>query len=261
MLITIAAVAIVGLVTAWSIIAFGSTQEKPRMTPSPSAGASQKPTQTPTPAPTPTPTPPGFDKTARSIDDPASIWVVVNKLRPLNPPSYAPADLVDAPVAYANSPLMRSEAAAAVVAMFSAANAEGAGGMRLQSAYRSYNTQVNTYQYYVNTLGQAQADIASARAGHSEHQTGLTADISTGNSCILQECFAATPQGGWLVGNAHRFGFMLRYPNGLTPITGFAFEPWHYRYVGVDLATEMHTKGIATLEEFFGLPAAPSYAG
>lgn len=131
--------------------------------------------------------------------------------------------------------------------------------MRLQSAYRSYDSQVRAHKYYVKTLGPTQADIASARAGHSEHQTGLTADISAGNSCILEECFADTVQGKWLAQNAYRFGFLLRYPEGLTPVTGYAFEPWHYRYVGIDLATELHVEGVLTLEEFFDLPPAPTY--
>src|SRR5690606_19679945 len=130
------------------------------------------------------------------------------------------------------------EASDALVAMFAAAKAEGAGEMRIQSAYRSYDAQVGAYSYHVNRLGQERADIASARPGHSEHQTGLTADISAGSSCILEACFASTAQGAWLAKNAHRFGFILRYPDGLTDITGYAFEPWHYRYVGVELATE-----------------------
>jgi D-alanyl-D-alanine carboxypeptidase len=81
------------------------------------------------------------------------------------------------------------------------------------------------------------------------------------NQCALDQCFADTDQGRWLAANAYRWGFVLRYPNGMTNITGYEFEPWHYRYVGVALATEMHTTGIPTLEQFFGLPAAPDYAG
>jgi D-alanyl-D-alanine carboxypeptidase len=79
--------------------------------------------------------------------------------------------------------------------------------------------------------------------------------------CPLKACFADTDQGKWLAANAYKWGFILRYPNGMTNITGYEFEPWHYRYVGIELATEMHTTGIKTLEQFFGLPAAPDYAG
>jgi D-alanyl-D-alanine carboxypeptidase len=64
----------------------------------------------------------------------------------------------------------------------------------------------------------------------------------------------------WLAANAYRFGFILRYPQGLENITGYEYEPWHFRYVGVALATEMHKEGVQTLEQFFGLPAAPNYA-
>jgi Tol biopolymer transport system component len=65
--------------------------------------------------------------------------------------------------------------------------------------------------------------------------------------------------GQWLAANAWQYGFLLRYPSGLTPITGYAFEPWHYRFIGTELAAEMHLTGVQTLEEFFGLPAAPDY--
>jgi D-alanyl-D-alanine carboxypeptidase len=77
--------------------------------------------------------------------------------------------------------------------------------------------------------------------------------------CALEACFGETPQGQWLAANAWSYGFTLRYPEGATPITGYEYEPWHYRYVGPALAAELHTSGVATLEEFFGLPAAPTY--
>jgi D-alanyl-D-alanine carboxypeptidase len=73
-------------------------------------------------------------------------------------------------------------------------------------------------------------------------------------------CFGKTEAGVWLAENAHEFGFVLRYPKGYKPITGFQYEPWHFRYVGVELANEMKTKGIKTLEEFWGLESAPDYS-
>jgi LAS superfamily LD-carboxypeptidase LdcB/putative cell wall-binding protein len=197
---------------------------------------------------------------ARSINIPSSLWVVANKLRPLNPVTYVPPDLVNAPVAHVNSPLLRAEAASQLAAMFARASAEGAGALRLQSAYRSYSAQVGIYANYVRTRGQAWADLQSARAGFSEHQTGLAVDISAGSSCILLACFANTTPGIWLANNSYRFGFVLRYPQGMTNITGYDFEPWHFRYVGLELATLMHDKGVKTLEEIFGLPYAPDYA-
>lgn len=214
-----------------------------------------------TPSATPTPTVPAFDKTQLSITDPSSIWVVVNKIRPLSPVSYAPPDIITVPVAHDNPPMMRKVAGDALVTMFAAAAAEGAGGMQIQSAYRSYPTQVAVYAGWVRTRGQVQADRQSARPGFSEHQTGLAVDISpVPLKCALAACFGQTPQGVWLAANAYRFGFLLRYPADKEPVTGYEYEPWHFRYIGIPLATEMHNTGVETLEEFFGLPAAPDYA-
>src|SRR5665213_2039700 len=120
------------------------------------ACAGERPTPTATPhrttasaapvkTPSATPTVPAFDKTQLSITDPNSIWVVANKIRPLNPVSYAPTDLITVPVAHDNPPIMRKVAGDALVTMFAAAAAEGAGGMQIQSAYRSYPTQVAVY--------------------------------------------------------------------------------------------------------------------
>jgi D-alanyl-D-alanine carboxypeptidase len=211
---------------------------------------------------TPVPKPKNFfNKTQYSIDDPNSIWLVVNKLRPLNPPNFVPK-LVQVPVPYISDALMTQEASDAMVKMFAASAAEGAGNLQIDSSYRSYSTQVNTYNGYVGSLGKAGADAQSARPGYSEHQTGLSADIGAlPSKCDIAECFGQTPQGIWLAANSWRFGYILRYPQGKTAITGYIYEPWHFRYVGVALSTEMHDEGIQTLEEFFGLPPAPDYAG
>jgi len=222
-------------------------------TPTATPAHSSSPSATPTPAA-------GFDKSELSIDDPTSYWVVVNKLRPLNPISYAPPDLVTVPVAHDNPAVMRSAASAALVAMFAAGAAEGAGQLQVQSSYRSYPVQVRVYNGWVSSKGKAQADQQSARPGFSEHQTGLAVDISTVPlKCSLDACFGTTPQGEWLAANAWRFGYLLRYPAGKTAITGYEYEPWHFRYIGVPLATELHKEGVETLEEFFGLPPAPDY--
>ena len=213
-------------------------------------------TETPEPRPAPAAAPPPasvdtFDRAAHSIDDPASIWVVVDKLRPLNPQDYEPADLVDVPVEHTWEPLLRQEASDAVVAMFQAAADEAGFALASNSAYRSYSAQEAVYDG---------DDLTTARPGFSEHQTGLAIDIGAASGeCSLATCFADTAEGTWLRDNAWRFGFILRYPPDKTPVTGYEFEPWHYRYVGVDLATEMRETGIPTLEEFFQLPAAPEY--
>ncbi|WP_349898940.1 M15 family metallopeptidase [Parafrigoribacterium soli] len=228
-----------------------------------SASASDSPSASVTPSPAPPVDKPKsfFNKHALSIDDPTSIWVVADKLRQLKPANYVPPDLVQTPVPHLNPPTLRAAAADAMVAMFAAAKAEGAGGMQLQSAYRSYAVQVNVYNGYVRSAGQAGADAQSARPGFSEHQTGLAADISAQPlTCALAACFGQTPQGKWLAANAYRFGFLLRYPADKVAVTGYMYEPWHFRYIGVELATEMHETGFTTLEEFFGLPPAPDYA-
>lgn len=249
-----------GVLVGILVVATGCAPASPHASRSatPTVAASESPTPTPTPTPTPSPT---FDKTALSLTDPTSLWVVVDKLRPLSPVDYIPPDLVATPVAHNNNPQLRSGAAAAMVTMFAAAKAEGAGDMELQSAYRSYTVQVSVYNGYVRSAGQAGADAQSARPGFSEHQSGLAADIgAVPANCTLAACFGQTPQGLWLAANAWRFGFLLRYPADKVPITGYMYEPWHFRYIGVELSTEMHGKGISTLEEFFGLPAAPGYA-
>ncbi|MGJ4845828.1 M15 family metallopeptidase [Leifsonia sp. Le1] len=214
----------------------------------------------PTPTVTPTPTAVGFDKAAQSIDDPASTWVVANKPRGLKPPEYVPGDLVYPDVTYVNRQPMRQEVATALVAMFAAGKAEAGLEFSVQSAYRSYESQVRVYNDDVARNGQAYADTDTARPGHSEHQTGLAVDISAVPAkCSLAACFAQTPQGEWLAANAWRFGFLLRYPADKVPVTGFTFEPWHFRYIGAPLAAQLHATGVTTLEEFFGVPGGTTY--
>lgn len=125
-------------------------------------------------------------------------------------------------------------------------------GFDLSSAYRSYSDQQVTYNNWVRVNGsQAAADTVSARPGYSEHQTGLAADLKVGG-CAL-ECFANTAQYTWLTQHAANYGFIQRYPVGLTSITGYSPEAWHWRYVGVATATDMKAKGIQTLEQYFGI--------
>lgn len=203
---------------------------------------------------------PSFNRGARSLEDPSSIWVVVNKQRPLNPSSYVPGDLVAVPVPYTNAPQLRSEASDAVGKLFRAAKTEAGLALASNSAYRSFSYQQGIYNDDVRTSGQAVADGLTARPGYSEHQTGLAIDIGAeSGACSLKACFADTPEGKWLAANAWRFGFLLRYPADKVPVAGFSFEPWHYRYVGTELAAELNRTGTATLEEFFGLAAAPTY--
>ncbi len=152
---------------------------------------------------------------------------------------------------------MRPEAASALQQLFADYTAQTGDHYTVVSPYRSYSTQVSVYNGWVAKLGQTQADRQSARPGTSEHQTGLAVDIDT----AVSQSFGATPPGQWLAANSYRYGFVLRYPDGAEAVTGYEYEPWHFRYVGVALATEMHDTGIQTLEQFFGLPSAPDYTG
>jgi zinc D-Ala-D-Ala carboxypeptidase len=224
----------------------------------PPTSAAPTPTS-PTPAPPEPPVtepvaPPAFDRGLRSIDDPDSTWVVVDKLRPLQPLGYEPADLVDV----GGGLLLRAEAAQAVAALRAEAAAAGLDVV-VQSAYRSFEYQQGLFGSATARFGVAGAELRSARPGYSEHQTGLAVDVG-GGGCDIERCFGDTAEGRWVVANAHRSGFLVRYPAGSEQITGYQYEPWHLRYVGPELATEMHETGVATLEEFFGLPPAPGYA-
>lgn len=194
-----------------------------------------------------------FDKAQYSVDDPASLWVVVNKQRPLEPKTYAPSDLTS----IGGGRQLRREAAEALQAMISGAKAAGYT-VTAASAYRSYDRQVVIYANEVQTYGQTTADSESARPGTSEHQTGWAVDLASGG-CSISDCFGTTPGGKWVTEHAAEYGFLLRYPAGKQAITGYRAEAWHFRYIGKALAEEMKKQHILTLEEFFGLPAAPDY--
>ncbi len=198
-----------------------------------------------------TPAQPSFNKQQYSVNDPASIWVVVNKGRVL-PSSYAPSPSVPA------DSYIRSDTAAALDQLIAAA-AKDAAGLKIISGYRSYSNQTATYNAYVKSDGVAKADTYSARPGHSEHQTGLAADLgATSGKCNLQICFGDMPEGKWLAANAYKFGFIIRYQSGKESLTGYQYEPWHVRYVGKDLAAEINKTG-QTLEQFFSLPVYTTY--
>ena len=119
----------------------------------------------------------------------------------------------------------------------------------IKSGFRSYTNQQGTYAGWVNRYGQATADTISARPGHSEHQSGLAADINS-----LDQSFEYTPEGQWLNNNCYKYGFIIRYVKGKEHETGYAFEPWHVRYVGSDLAQKLYNGGNwITMESYFGI--------
>lgn len=118
--------------------------------------------------------------------------------------------------------------------------------MPLLSGYRSFDYQASLYNNYVAMDGQTAADRYSARPGHSEHQTGLAFDIGE-----LNNNYGTTPAGQWLAKHAHEYGFIIRYPQGKESVTGYMYEPWHVRYLGIDLAANIYASGL-TLEEYLG---------
>lgn len=189
-------------------------------------------------------------------DTAASLQVVVNKHRQLVPRTYVPA-----PLTRVNGERLRAEAADAYKQFTKSAKSAGVNVVPI-SGYRSYGQQQNLYEDYVARYGLETAEDLAARPGYSEHQTGLAMDVGNpGGVCALQACFADTPVGRWAAQEGWKYGFIIRYPAGKETTTGYAYEPWHLRYVGVELATDMRTQGIATLEEYFGLGPAPDYLG
>lgn len=209
---------------------------------------------TPQKTPAPTPKPAVFDKNQYSTTDPSSLWVIVNKQHPLNPVSYAPNDLVTVA-----GHQVSKRAVPDLTAMISDAAKDGAN-LTIISSYRSYQYQVSLYNSYVSKDGQSKADEYSARPGFSEHQTGLAIDFGDkAGSCAVDACYANTTEGKWLAANAYKYGFLLRYTAEKQSITGYEAEAWHYRYIGRDLALEMHDQGVTTLEEFFGVSGGESY--
>ncbi|MFC7680554.1 D-alanyl-D-alanine carboxypeptidase family protein [Paenibacillus sp. GCM10028914] len=183
-----------------------------------------------------------------------SVTVIVNKERSL-PDGYEPPDLTEPNVPFSFNEAhekrkMRKEAAEALEKLFAAADSEGIE-LRAVSGYRSYERQKSVYENHVATKGEAEASRISAVPGTSEHQTGLTIDVSSpsaGNA--LEQSFGQTKEGIWLADNAPKYGFIIRYPEGKEGITGYVYEPWHIRYVGEDLAPDIAESGL-TLEEYF----------
>lgn len=239
-------------------LAVASATATASLTPKPTLAATETPSGTPTPTPTPTTAPnPAQDTTTAD-----SLTVLVNKHHALVPQDYAPSDLVtmaSVNIPSLNGHSLRKPAADALVPLFAAAAADGID-LDMTSGYRDFQLQTELYTGYIESLGQAGADATSARPGNSEHQTGLAADISApSEGCVLTACFASTPGGQWLAAHAWEYGWILRFPDGQTSVTGYEFEPWHYRFVGVDTAKAYHDSGATTFEQFLGSDPAPDY--
>lgn len=231
-----------------------------RATPTPTETATPKPTVEPTLAPTPLPSSTAeLPEVLPVVTNATSYAVMVNKHRSL-PNGYVPKDLVEVHVPFSfagksEKKKLRKVAAHALEALFAKAEAEGVQFYGV-SGYRSYAIQKAIFTYNVKTQGYTEARRYSAYPGTSEHQTGLSIDISAksvGNQLIPK--LGETAEGQWLQAHCADFGFIIRYPNGKEAITGYAYEPWHVRYVGKKMASEIMSQGL-TLEEYFGDAAA-----
>lgn len=190
------------------------------------------------------------------VTNPESIAVVVNKERSL-PDDFEPDDLVKPNVPFSftgenERRYLRREAAEALERLFAQAEEDGIN-ITAVSGYRTFQTQRWLFNHYVSIDGEEEARRYSAYPGTSEHQTGLTMDVSSPsiNNAISSEAnFGDTVEGMWLADNVAQYGFIIRYPEGKEHITGYVYEPWHIRYVGVPLAQHLTEHGI-TLEEYF----------
>ncbi|WP_018750070.1 M15 family metallopeptidase [Paenibacillus sanguinis] len=186
--------------------------------------------------------------------DPQSIAVLINKQFAL-PEDYEPQDLVYPDVRFTfkekiEKRMLRKEAAAALEELFAGAEKEGIylAGV---SAYRSHKTQTALFNRYVAKDGEEVAKTYSAVPGHSEHETGLAIDVSgSDGKCAAESCFGDTKEAAWLADHAVEYGFIIRYPEGKESITGYKYEPWHLRYVGKEISTDISERGI-TLEEYY----------
>ncbi len=144
------------------------------------------------------------------------------------------------------------EAKEALNDMFAAAKKDGLK-LFICSGYRTYAYQKSLYNRYVDRDGKEKADTYSARPGHSEHQTGLAFDLNK-----VDDSFDGTPEAIWIAEHAHEYGFIVRYPKGKQEITGYKYEPWHVRYIGVEKAKAVYESGLC-LEEYLGITSVYGY--
>lgn len=190
---------------------------------------------------------------------PSSITVLVNRLYPL-PSTYIPANLVVPNVKFNFSYMsdkrkMRKVAATALENLFDEGKKKGIELYGV-SGYRSYARQKEIYDRNIASRGQSATDAVSAKPGSSEHQTGLTIDVSARSvNFRLDQSFGDTKEGKWLAQNAHLYGYIIRYPYGKSSVTGYSYEPWHIRFVGKTVATYLYENEL-TLEEYYGVEAA-----
>lgn len=180
------------------------------------------------------------------VTNPLSLEVLVNKNNQLQA-SFVPFDLVLIDNKYSHEgKQLRKEAVLAFEKLSNDALKEDYRIVAV-SAFRDYDYQKDLFNHYVDTKGLDYALDCSARPGFSEHQTGLAVDVEGSNRDY--DHFDESKEFVWMKDNAHKYGFILRYPKGKEKVTGFKYEPWHYRYVGVKTATYIYENNL-TLEEY-----------
>lgn len=203
---------------------------------------------------TPTPEPTINPEEDERFFDVNSYLVVANKKHKL-PDGYEPSDLTipNVEMRY-NQWSLRAEASTKLEEMFAAAQKDDVY-LVMGSGYRGEDFQSVLYNNYCDQYGCDVADTISSRPGYSDHQTGLATDLcGQDESYDLSVAFEETKEGIWLKDNAHKFGFIMRYPKGKEEITGYSYEPWHFRYIGVDAATEIYNMGeFYSFEEYYGI--------
>lgn len=183
----------------------------------------------------------------KETDDPDNLTTLVNKYRKL-PDNFIPKNLVPIDENCSTKETLLEKTARDAFHKLCQHMKNQGFNLLGASGYRSYNYQNNLYNNYVNKDGVENADSYSARPGHSEHQLGLAIDVASGDNNI--DKFENSDEFEWLKNNAHKFGFIIRYPKDKEHITGYGYEPWHYRYVGVDIATYIFENSI-TYDEYY----------
>lgn len=187
-------------------------------------------------------------------DDSAVLPCDGNIMAPLDkahrlPESCVPPDLVAVPgTMQQGGQRLRAAAAAAFQELFAAAQKDGFTIVSV-SAYRSYADQVAAFNANVASGGLEYARRTSALPGHSEHQLGTTTDVSSADAGFGLESFGGTPEARWIADNAWRYGFVVSYPDGKEGVTGYAYEPWHIRWLGKEVARKVRDSGL-TLHEY-----------
>lgn len=184
--------------------------------------------------------------------DPTDTLILVNKVNkaPTVPTTLVKPDVTPTKPALSENIYMRPEAAAALEELFDGAAEDGIT-LYATSGYRSYSTQKAIFERKLDSMDEKTANASVAKPGYSEHQTGLAMDVEgeTTKGTGLTAAFGESPEGIWLAENCWDYGFIIRYPKGKTNITGYIYEPWHIRYVGVEASKEIQEMDV-TFEEY-----------